>query len=110
MIGLVGTILLSTPAYTTNDEPPIPDPPPSNPFLQQAFIADDDITLALYVGIAITGNRAIRVWAEKPELGTHEWRGKVQDVGSGKGFYFRGWQALVELLQTFVSNDNEESQ
>ena len=52
----------------------------------------------------------IRVWAEKPEQGTHEWRGKVQNVGSGKGFYFRGWQALVEHLQTFVSDDDEEDQ
>ena len=51
---------------------------------------------------------AIRVWAEKPEQGTVEWRGKVQNVGNGKGYYFCGWQALVELLQTLVSQNNDE--
>jgi len=52
----------------------------------------------------------IRVWAEKPDRGTHEWRGKVHNVSSGKGFYFRGWQALVDLLKTFVSDNEEENQ
>jgi hypothetical protein len=50
----------------------------------------------------------IRLWTEKHEQGMVAWRGKVQNVGSGKDGYFLGWQALVELLQTFVSDHNEE--
>ena len=53
---------------------------------------------------------AIRVWTERPEQGTVEWRGKVQSIGNGKGYYFCGWQALVELLQTLVSDTNDENQ
>ena len=49
----------------------------------------------------------IRVWAEKLEDGIHEWRGKVQKVSEDEGHYFRGWQDLVELLQTLVSDDEE---
>jgi hypothetical protein len=50
----------------------------------------------------------IRVWAEKLEVGVHEWRGKVQNVSKDEGHYFRGWQDLVELLQTLVSEDDHE--
>ena len=52
----------------------------------------------------------IRVWTEKSTQGIVEWRGKVQNVGSGGDRYFIGWQALVELLGTFVSEENEEEQ
>ena len=52
----------------------------------------------------------IRVWAEKLEAGLHEWRGKVQTVSKDEGYYFRGWQELVVLLQTLVSNINDEDQ
>ena len=50
----------------------------------------------------------IRVWAEKLEDGVHEWRGKVQNVSEEEGHYFQGWEALLELLQTLVSGDEEE--
>jgi hypothetical protein len=50
----------------------------------------------------------IRVWAEKLEDGIHEWRGKVQIVSKEEGHYFRGWPALVDLLQTLVSEDDHE--
>jgi hypothetical protein len=52
----------------------------------------------------------IRVWAENLEAGLHEWRGKVQNVSKDEGHYFRGWQELVVLLQTLVSNNNDEDQ
>lgn len=52
----------------------------------------------------------LRVWAEKLEGGIHEWRGKVQNVSKDDGHYFRGWQGLVELLQTLVSDDDQEDQ
>jgi hypothetical protein len=51
---------------------------------------------------------AIRVWNEKLEDGIHEWRGKLQVVSKEEGYYFRGWQALVELLQTLVSESELE--
>jgi hypothetical protein len=53
---------------------------------------------------------AIRVWSEKLETGKHEWRGKVQNVTSGEGYYFRGWQALVELLQTQLPELGKDDQ
>jgi len=52
----------------------------------------------------------IRVWAEELDHEIHEWRGKVQDVSKDEGYYFRGWQDLVVLLQTLVSNNNDEDQ
>ena len=50
----------------------------------------------------------IRVWAEKLEDGIHEWRGKIQNVSQNEGHYFRGWPALVDLLQTLVSEDDQK--
>lgn len=52
----------------------------------------------------------IRVWAENLEAGLHEWRGKVQNVSKDEGHYFRGWQELVVLLQTLVSNNDDQDQ
>jgi hypothetical protein len=52
----------------------------------------------------------IRVWAEQLEEGIHEWRGKIQNVSQNEGYYFRGWQDLVELLQTLVSDRDQEAQ
>jgi hypothetical protein len=46
----------------------------------------------------------IRVWAEKLEDENFEWRGKVQCVSATEAYYFRGWLALVEILQTLVSD------
>lgn len=51
---------------------------------------------------------AIRVWPEEPEQGIVEWRGKVQKVNNGKGYYFYGWQALIELLQSLVSDTTDK--
>jgi hypothetical protein len=50
----------------------------------------------------------IRVWAEKLEDENYEWRGKVQDVYTTEGYYFRGWLALVEMLQALVSKGHLE--
>jgi hypothetical protein len=50
----------------------------------------------------------IRVWAERIEDEIIEWRGKVQIVSKDEGYYFRGWQDLVNLLQSLVSNNNFE--
>lgn len=52
----------------------------------------------------------IRVWAEKLKEGKHEWRGKVQNATSEEGYYFRGWHALVELLQTLVPEAGKDDQ
>ena len=50
----------------------------------------------------------IRVWAERIEDEIIEWRGKVQIVSKDEGYYFRGWQELVDLLQSLVSNNKLE--
>lgn len=81
LVGLVVTSLLSTPAFAADDEPPIPDPPPSNPFLQQAFIADEDISLAPYVDIAITDIHTSQ--------GGYQAQPPNQDEAA--------WQAIVEV-------------
>ena len=52
----------------------------------------------------------IRVWAEEIENEIREWRGKVQNVSKDEGYYFRGWQELVVLLQTLVSSNNDADQ
>ena len=46
--------------------------------------------------------------AEKLDNDIYEWRGKVQNVSEDEGFYFRGWLALIEILQTLVSEGNLE--
>ncbi len=46
----------------------------------------------------------VRVWLEDLGEGKTEWRGKVQDVASGKARYFRDWQTLITYLQTMLAN------
>lgn len=50
----------------------------------------------------------IRVWVEKLEDGSSEWRGKVQNVTGEEGYYFRGWLDLADILQTLVTEGNLE--
>jgi hypothetical protein len=50
----------------------------------------------------------IRVWTEKLENGLHEWRGKIHEVSKDEGHYFRGWEALVEILQSLVTEEELE--
>ena len=50
----------------------------------------------------------IRVWAEKLENENYEWRGNVKCISKTEGYYFRGWLALVEILQVLVSEGNLE--
>ena len=50
----------------------------------------------------------IRVWTEQSHQGEVEWRGKAQEISSGKEGYFIGWQALGELLQTLVTDENDK--
>ena len=42
----------------------------------------------------------LRFWPEEAEGGHVEWRGKLQQVSSGETIYFRGWEPLVEFLQS----------
>ena len=50
----------------------------------------------------------VRVWLEDLGSGQFEWRGKVQDVGSGEAKYFREWSMLLvfllETLSQYESN------
>jgi hypothetical protein len=50
----------------------------------------------------------VRVWLEDLGEGKTEWRGKVQDVASGKARYFRDWQTLITYLQTMLANVKTE--
>jgi hypothetical protein len=44
----------------------------------------------------------VRVWQEDLGQGRLEWRGKVQHVMSGEGFYFREWQDLIVRLKSLL--------
>lgn len=46
----------------------------------------------------------VRVWQAETETDQREWRGKVQLLTNGDARYFRGWTALVPLLQTMLSD------
>jgi len=45
----------------------------------------------------------VRVWQEEVGHDQTEWRGKVQLITDGNVRYFRGWEALVPLLLTMLS-------
>jgi hypothetical protein len=45
----------------------------------------------------------VRVWQEEIGHDQTEWRGKVQLITDGNVRYFRGWEALVPLLLTMLS-------
>ena len=45
----------------------------------------------------------VRVWQEEVGQNQMEWRGKVQLITDGNVRYFRGWEALVPLLLTLLS-------
>jgi hypothetical protein len=45
----------------------------------------------------------LRIWA-KPIEGDHqEWRGKLQALPGGEAYYFQGWAALLERLDTLLA-------
>ena len=45
----------------------------------------------------------VRVWQEEVGKDKTEWRGKVHLITTGNVRYFRGWEALVPLLLTMLS-------
>jgi hypothetical protein len=45
----------------------------------------------------------VRVWQEEVGHDQTEWRGKVQLITDGNVCYFRGWEALVPLLLSMLS-------
>ena len=45
----------------------------------------------------------VRMWQEEIGHDQTEWRGKVQLITDGNVRYFRGWEALVPLLLTMLS-------
>jgi hypothetical protein len=45
----------------------------------------------------------VRVWQEEVGHNQTEWRGKVQLITDGNVRYFRGWEVLVPLLLTMLS-------
>jgi hypothetical protein len=51
----------------------------------------------------------IRVWAEKLGDENPEWRGKISNVLKDQSQYFRGWEGLVEILQSFILEIEEEN-
>jgi len=50
----------------------------------------------------------VSVWAEEKKKGLREWRGRVQMVSREGTHYFRGWQGLVELLQSLLPDTDRE--
>ena len=45
----------------------------------------------------------VRVWQEEVGQDLREWRGKVQLITDGNVRYFRGWEELVPLLLSMLS-------
>jgi hypothetical protein len=45
----------------------------------------------------------VRVWQEEIGQDQTEWRGKVQLISNGNVCYFRGWEGLVPLLLSMLS-------
>ena len=45
----------------------------------------------------------VRVWQEEVGHDRTEWRGKVHLITNGNVCYFRGWEGLVPLLLTMLS-------
>ena len=45
----------------------------------------------------------VRVWQEEVGHDQTEWRGKVHLITNGNVRYFRGWEGLVLLLLTMLS-------
>ncbi len=45
----------------------------------------------------------MRVWQEEVGHDRTEWRGKVHLITNGNVCYFRGWEGLVPLLLTMLS-------
>jgi len=41
----------------------------------------------------------VRVWTEENELGEREWRGTARFLPDGQEHPFRGWSALIALLE-----------
>ena len=41
----------------------------------------------------------VRVWAEENEKGEQEWRGTTRHLPDGQEHAFRGWPALIALLE-----------
>ena len=46
----------------------------------------------------------VRVWAEEGTEGRQEWRGTVRRLPDGRERTFRGWPALVSILEKMVEN------
>ena len=44
----------------------------------------------------------VRLWEEDLGGGQAEWRGKVQDVGSGEAAFFRDWSGLVNVVRRLL--------
>lgn len=46
----------------------------------------------------------VRVWLEELGEGQTEWRGRVQDVLSGRITFFRGWDRLAPTILEMLAN------
>ena len=52
----------------------------------------------------------VRVWQEEVGQDLREWRGKVQLITDGNVRYFRGWEGLVPLLLSMLSEVETHSE
>lgn len=44
----------------------------------------------------------VRVWREALSSQQFEWRGQVEFLSTGEQVFFRTWQGLIEILQSFL--------
>lgn len=54
----------------------------------------------------------LRIWAGSVDSNQVNWRGKLQALPDGEAYYFQGWEALVNRLETIlrsVESDSDQS-
>jgi hypothetical protein len=51
----------------------------------------------------------LRVWAGQIQGNRVSWRGKLQALPDGEAYYFQGWKALVERLDSMLASTGSAS-
>lgn len=77
----------------------------SGPRQNDAWIRTEPPVTAAHAPGAVT--LVVRLWFEGSETdpGTGEWRGEVKQVPSGRVFYFRGLDGLVDRVRAVIEEE-----
>ena len=69
--------------------------------------ADEQIPQPIYIQTPATSSAdshlfTVRLWPEAVDDDLVEWRGKVDHVATGEGYYFRDWSRLIVCLDKML--------